>query len=205
MELVIGDKAWSTWSMRPWLVLRHAGAPFTETLVKLRRGAASADEIARHSPSGLVPVLKVGDLVIGDSLAICEYLAERHPELWPADASMRALVRAATAEMHSSFQALRRECPMDLAAEPRPVVLSAEANRDVGRIVPLWRDLLDRSGGPFLGGAWSIADAFFTPVATRFRTYVTDLSAHGDEDGAAQAYADRLLATPEFLAWQAGA
>src|SRR5688500_9755656 len=114
MELVIGTKRWSTWSMRPWLALKHTGAPFTETLVQLREVETSTREIRKHSPSGLVPALKDAGIVIGDSLAICEYLAERFPRLWPADPLDRALARAAAAEMHSGFGALRRECPMDL-------------------------------------------------------------------------------------------
>lgn len=112
MELVIGTKTWSTWSLRPWLVIKRTGAAFTETLVQLREVETSTAEILRHSPSGLVPVLKDGDLTIWDSLAICEYLAERFPaaNLWPADPADRALARAAAAEMHSGFGSLRGEC-----------------------------------------------------------------------------------------------
>jgi len=208
MELIIGTKAWSTWSMRPWLVLTKTGAAFEETLIALRReNGVSAAAIVAHSPSGLVPFLKDGDVAIGDSLAICEYLAERFPEagLWPADPVARAQARAAAAEMHSGFQALRGECPMDLLAEPAAVELSEAASKDVRRIVALWRGLLSRFGGPWLGGAeWGIADAFFTPVASRFLTYGVRLAAFGD-DGAAAAYAERLLARPEFKAWAAGA
>lgn len=205
MRLVIGTKAWSTWSMRPWLVARRAGVAFDEIEVTLRQADnQSAAEIAPHSPSGLVPALRDGDLVIVDSLAICEYLAEQSPGLWPADRTARALARSATAEMHSGFAALRRECPMDLAAAPAPLALSDDAAKDVRRIVALWRGMLDRFGGPFLAGDWSIADAFYTPVATRFRTYRVDLGAHGD-DGAAAAYGERLLGAPEFRAWEAAA
>ena len=205
MELVIGTKAWSTWSMRPWLVLTRTGVPFRETLVQLRKAdGVSEAAIRRHSPSGQVPVLKDGDTVIWDSLAICEYLAERYPALWPSDPTRRALARAATAEMHSGFAALRTECPMDLTAAPAPMALSEAAEGDVRRIVSVWNELLARFGGPFLTGDWSIADAFFTPVATRFRTYGVDLAALGDDGPAAQ-YADRLLATPEFRAWEAAA
>src|SRR5690606_17140865 len=116
MELVIGTPAWSTWSLRPWLVLKRAGLAFTETRVPLRQGEVTAAAIAPHSPSGQIPVLKDGDLTIWDSLAICEYLAERAPQakLWPADPAVRALARAATAEMHAGFMALRRECGMQL-------------------------------------------------------------------------------------------
>ena len=208
MELIIGDKVWSTWSMRPWLVLKRAGAEFNETLIRLREQTSDATgdaAAAAGSPSRLVPVLKDGDLIIWDSLAICEYVAERFPGagLWPVDSAARALGRSAVAEMHSGFQALRRECPMELSIRA-DVGLSEEAGRDVRRVVTLWRELLDRFRGPFLVGEWSIADAFFTPVATRFRTYGLDLSGFGD-DGAASAYADRLLQAPEFLQWQSEA
>jgi glutathione S-transferase len=203
MELVIGTKRWSTWSMRPWLALKHTGAPFTETLIPLREAEASTAQIRRHSPSGLVPALKDRGIVIGDSLAICEYLAERFPALWPADPLDRALARAAASEMHSGFGALRRECPMDLGLRTvQP--MSPEVEKDVRRIVELWLGLLDRSGGPFLLGGWSIADAFFTPVATRSESYGIDLKICGD-DGRAQAYAEALLQTPEYLAWLADA
>jgi glutathione S-transferase len=209
MELVIGTKKWSTWSLRPWLALKKTGADFTETLIELREeNNVSADRILAHSPSGLVPFLKDGEVAIGDSLAICEYLAERFPRagLWPADPAARAYARSAAAEMHSGFAGLRSECPMDLAAAPAPKALSDAAGKDVRRIVALWTALLTRFGGPWLGGAeWGIADAFFTPVATRFRTYAVDLSAHGDADGAAMAYSRRLLERPEFKAWEADA
>ncbi|MDO9473394.1 MAG: glutathione S-transferase family protein [Caulobacter sp.] len=206
MEIVVGTRKWSTWSLRPWLALKRTGAPFTETLVQLREVETSTAEILRHSPSGLVPVLKVDGLVIWDSLAICEYLAERFPEarLWPADPAQRALARSVTAEMHSGFGDLRRECPMDLGLlTTAPLSEGVQAN--VRRIVSVWTECLSRSGGPFLFGGWTIADAFYTPVATRFRTYGVDLSALGDSDGTAAAYRDALLSTPEFLEWEAGA
>jgi glutathione S-transferase len=207
MELVIGDKAWSTWSMRPWLVLKHAGADFTERQVPLRQGAATEAAIAQFSPSGLVPALIDGDLTICDSLAICEYAAERFPQaqLWPADLGARALARAAASEMHAGFTSLRGECPMDLRAEPHVAELSEATHKNLRRVAALWDAMLGRFGGPWLAGAdWSIADAFFTPVASRLRTYGVRLSDHGDS-GAGGAYAERLLQTPEFLAWQAGA
>lgn len=202
MELVIGTKTWSTWSLRPWLALKRTGAPFTETLVQLREVETSTAEILKHSPSGLVPVLKDGDLTVWDSLAICEYLAERFPEakLWPADPADRALARAAASEMHSGFASLRGECPMDLSL--RTVAeLSPATQANIRRIVALWSSLLERSGGPFLLGDWGIVDAFFTPVATRFRSYGVHLSDYGDA-GEAGRYAERLLETPEFLDWE---
>ena len=207
MELVVGTKRWSTWSLRPWLALKHTGAAFTETLVGLRQDEGRTEAaILPHSPSGLVPVLKDGGLSVWDSLAICEYLAEKFPaaKLWPDDPAMRAMARAAASEMHSGFQSLRGECPMALEAEPKVMSLSEATQKNVRRIVALWSDLLGRSGGPFLAGEWSIADAFYTPVATRFRGYGVDLSDYGD-DGLCGAYATRLLATPEFLEWEAAA
>lgn len=205
MELVIGTKKWSTWSLRPWLVLKRVGVPFKEIEIELRRGDATEADIAKHSPSKLAPALKDGDLVVWDSLAICEYLAEKFPEaqLWPADPELRALARSAAAEMHSGFSSLRGECPMDLGLIKK-ADLSEATQKDVRKITERWNQLLKRSGGPFLLGEWSIADAFYTPVATRFRTYGVHLSDYGDT-GAAGAYCERLLETPEFLAWEAAA
>lgn len=207
MELVIGTRKWSTWSLRPWLALKHTGAAFTETLIPLRQENNTTEAaILPHSPSGLVPALKDGDLLIVDSLAICEYLHEAYPaaKLWPDDRALRALGRAAAAEMHSGFAALRSECPMALEAPPRPMSYSEATGKNVRRIVAIWRELLARSGGPFLLGDWSIADAFYTPVATRFRTYGIALSNQGDA-GEAEAYLQRLLAAPAFLEWEAAA
>lgn len=204
-ELVIGTKKWSTWSMRPWLALKRAGLPFTETLIELRQENNQTEaEILPHSPSGLVPALKTAGVVIVDSLAICEYAAEKAPGLWPADPIARALARAAAAEMHSGFASLRGECPMALEIEPKVVELSEATHKNIRRIVTLWLEMLERFGGPFLAGDWSIADAFYTPVATRFRTYGVRLTDFGD-DGRAGAYASRLLEQPEFLEWEAAA
>jgi glutathione S-transferase len=205
MDILIGDKNLSSWSMRPWLALKRTGAPFTERMVKLHLESSHDEIIAAGSPSGWVPVLADGTVKIWDSLAICEYLHERFPaaKLWPADAAARALGRSAAAEMHAGFPSLRGECSMDLAARSDVDVSPATA-KDIGRIVALWNELLSRFGGPFLLGEWSIADAFYTPVATRFRTYGQRLSDFGDE-GPAGAYATRLLETPEFLDWEKAA
>lgn len=208
MELVIGTKKWSTWSLRPWLAAKRSGLPFTETLIELRQENNQTEaEIKPHSPSGLVPALKTEGVVIVDSLAICEYLAEKAlaetgVRLWPTDPIARALARAAAAEMHSGFASLRGECPMALEIEPKVVELSEATHKNIRRIVELWLYMLDRSGGPFLAGEWSIADAFYTPVATRFRTYGVKLTDFGD-DGRAGAYAALLLEQPEFLEWEA--
>jgi glutathione S-transferase len=203
VELIIGTRKWSSWSLRPWLAAKRTGAAFTETVITLRE-AGVTEAIAKYSPSGKVPVLRDGALLVWDSLAICEYLADKFPEaaLWPADIEARALARAASAEMHSGFPSLRGECPMDIGL--RTVTELAEATRDdIRRIVVLWNDLRERYGadGPFLLGAWSIADAFYTPVATRFRSYGVKPSDFGDT-GAAGAYVETLLTTPEFLEWE---
>ncbi len=206
MELIIGTKTWSTWSLRPWLALKRAHAAFTVTEVTLRQ-PGTADEVARHSPSGKLPVLKDGELVVWDSLAICEYVADKFPaaKLWPDDPVARALGRSAVAEMHAGFASLRGELPMDLTLSTQAELSEATAN-DIRRIVRLWHDLRARyqAGGPFLLGAWSIADAYFTPVATRFRSYGVRLSDYGDT-GLAGTYNETLLETPEFLEWEQAA
>jgi glutathione S-transferase len=181
--------------------------PFEEINVRLRLPDSKA-QILRYSPSGFVPALIDGDLTIWDSLAILEYLADQHPAagLWPKDRMARALARSASAEMHSGFKALRQECSMEiLAHNPLPSV-SAETAADVSRVVALWRELRSRfgSGGPFLFGAFSAADAMYAPVASRFRTYLPDLTPYGD-DGTAQAYVDTIFAMPEIARWIDGA
>jgi len=202
MELVIGTRRWSTWSMRPWLVLRRMGQPFSETLIALRSPDTAA-KLAPYAPSGQCPVLIDGGVTVWDSVAICEYLHDCFPEagLWPHDLHRRALGRAAVGQMHSGFPSLRGECPMDLTATPALLDLTEATAGDVRKMVRLWTRLLDVSGGPFLLGAWSIADAYFTPVATRFRTYCTPLTDYGD-DGRCGAYGALLLEQPEFLEWE---
>lgn len=204
MELVIGTRNWSSWSMRPWLVLRRMGRPFSETLVTLRRTDTSA-RLEPYSPAAQAPVLTDGDVTVWDSLAICEYLHDRFPDagLWPGDLAKRALGRAAVAQMHAGFQSLRGECPMDLTAEPVVQALTEATQNDVRKMVRLWSMLRAKfaADGPFLLGAWSIADAYFTPVATRFRTYGVPLTDHGD-DGSCGAYAALLLEQPECLEWE---
>ena len=203
MQLIIGTKSWSTWSLRPWLELKHGAIPFEEILVALRWEGASA-AIAAVSPSAKVPVLRDGALTVWDSLAISEYLAETYPgaALWPKDPAVRAVARSAAAEMHSGFAALRNACPMDLALRVVQPLDDAVA-ADVRRIVELWREVRTRygQGGPWLFGDWCIADAFFAPVATRFRSYGVDLAAQGD-DGTAARYVETALADPYFLDWE---
>ena len=190
--------------MRPWLVLRRLGQAFTETQVELRQPDTAA-KLEPYSPSGLAPVLRDGALTVWDSLAICEYLNDRFPEarLWPDDPALRALRRAAVAQMHSGFSSLRGECPMDLTAQPAVLELTEATANDVRKMVKLWSALrvAHRADGPFLLGAWSIADACFTPVATRYRTYGVPLMDFGD-DGQCAAYAAFLLAQREFLEWE---
>jgi glutathione S-transferase len=204
-KLVIGNKNTSSWSLRPWLAMRAAGIPFAEINVHLRAPDAKA-QILEHSPSGKVPALLTGGRVIWDSLAILETLAETHATLWPRAAAARALGRSVSAEMHSGFPALRQHCPMDFLGRAPKAHLPAPAAADVRRIVALWQDCRQRHGygGPFLLGRFSAADAMYAPVASRFRTYLPDLSPYGD-DGTAQAYVEALFALPEMAEWENGA
>ena len=209
MALVIGDRAYSTWSLRPWLVLKRCGADFTTTEVRLNRDD-TAEQIARHSPSGKVPVLKVEGETIWDSLSISVWCAERYPnaKLWPADAHARWMARSVTCEMHSAFMTLRNECGMGpdhpMVGEPGPAHAPSEAlSAELRRLVAMWREARGRfgGGGDYLFGEWSMPDAFFTPVACRIRHYQLDLAAHGD-DGTAAAYVRTLLNDPDFLEWE---
>jgi glutathione S-transferase len=210
MELIIGPRLYSTWSLRPWLVLKRTGAAFTTREVSYRTEAQKA-ELRRLSPSGFVPLLKVDGETIWDTLSISEWAAEHYPEaqLWPVDPTARALARSATAEMHSGFMALRELCGMGpdhpMAGAARAETPSDPAlDRDLARLVELWRQMRSRfdADGPWLFGDWSIADAFFTPVAARVRQYQIDLGAHGDADGVARTYVEALLAQPDFEEWQ---
>jgi glutathione S-transferase len=205
--LIIGDKAWSSWSLRPWLAAKVAKVPFREVAIRLRQ-ADTADQIARYSPSERIPAFHHGGLVVWDSLAICDYLAELAPKsgLWPEDASARATARSVSAEMHSGFQALRSEFPMDFHARIGGRTPSPQARADIARIVAIWRDTRQKFGqnGPFLFGTFTIADAMFAPVATRFLTYGLDLAEYGD-DGTAEAYSRSVLAMPEMREWGEGA
>jgi len=173
LTLVIGDKNLSSWSLRPWLVMKQAGIPFDERLIRLDRPDTKA-EIARYSPSGRVPCLIVGDRAIWDSLAIAEYLAEAFPEkgLWPEAPTARAIARSVAAEMHSGFQALRSFWPMNFSREGMRHMTSGVSG-DIARISEIWegcrRDF--GAGGPFLFGKFSIADAMYAPVVSRFQTY----------------------------------
>jgi glutathione S-transferase len=207
MQLVIGDKNKSSWSLRPWLVLKKAGVKFEEVLVRLDVETTAA-EIAKHTGTGKVPALRADDgHVIWDSLAISVHVAEQNPQakLWPADQVARDFARSAVCEMHSAFASLRGECPMNLVLRNKTDISEATA-KDVRRIVALFTEGRRRfgAGGPWLCGTWSIADAFYTPIAGRFRSYGIALSDYGDE-GEAGAYAATLLNDPDFLEWERGA
>jgi glutathione S-transferase len=205
--LYIGDKNLSSWSLRPWIAMKRCGIPFAEERIHLRQ-PESRDAILRHSPSGKVPALKTDGMVVFDSLAILEFLAERHPELqlWPRDDAARGLARSISAEMHAGFVALRNDMSMDLLSRLPTPPIGEELERDIRRIVAIWRETRARYGtaGPFLFGSFTNADAMYAPVATRFRTYGVDLSAFGD-NGTAATYAESILALPEMVEWTAGA
>jgi glutathione S-transferase len=208
-QLVIGNKNTSSWSLRPWLAMRQTGIAFDEINIDLRALDAKA-QILAHSPSGKVPALLAGGRVIWDSLAILEFLAETHryshPALWPRGAATRAHARCIAAEMHSGFQALREHCPMDFVARAPKAGLPEPVAADVRRIVAIWRQCrrAHGSGGPFLAGRFSAADAMYAPVASRFRTYLPDLGPYGD-DGTAQAYVEALFALAPMAEWERGA
>jgi glutathione S-transferase len=200
LKLVIGNKNYSSWSLRPWIAMRHAGIAFEEEVVPLYE-PGSRERILHYSQAGKVPVLRDGDLTIWDSLAILEYLAENYPDaaLWPKDAAVRAYGRAIAAEMHSGFMALRRHCPMNMRRKNRKLALTADVENDVQRIAAIWREAQMRFGasGPFLLGGFSIADAMYAPIVSRFFSY-------GIAPGAeAQKYMATMMALPAWLEWQA--
>ncbi|MBM3545212.1 MAG: glutathione S-transferase family protein [Alphaproteobacteria bacterium] len=205
--LVIGDKNFSSWSLRPWLALKQCAIPFTEERIRLRQPNTKA-EILRNSPSGKVPVLKTDTGLVWDSLAILEYLAERHPKqhLWPQEEEARGAARSISAEMHAGFVTLRNEMPMDLLGLYPSPQIDAGLESDIKRIVTIWREARERygKGGPFLFDTFSNADAMYAPVVTRFRTYGVDLGKFGD-DGSAAAYAETILTLPAIEEWTEGA
>ncbi len=198
LTLLIGTKSCSSWSLRPWLALKHIGAPFTENLQPLYQPDTRA-RILQHSPSGHVPLLKHGARIIWDSLAICEYLAEVFPDaaLWPEEAHARAVARSVSAEMHSGFVNLRSSMPMDLKERHPGMGRTEECLADIARITALWGDARARFGqeGPYLFGRFSIADCMYAPVVTRFATYGVEL------DPPCRAYVDTVLALPSLQEW----
>lgn len=191
--LWIANKNYSSWSLRPWVLMRALGIAFEE---RLQPFGAPGDGFRRFSPSGKVPCLHEGSAVVWDSLAIVEYLAERHAHVWPGDALARAWSRSAAAEMHSGFGALRSICSMSCGVRIRLHEMHAALRTDLARLEELWAEGLARHGGPWLGGAeFSAVDAFYAPVAFRVQTYDLPLAA------TARAYVDRLLALPAMRQW----
>ncbi len=198
-DLYIANKNYSSWSLRPWVLMRELGIDFKEHLIIFGQ-AADWEHYRRISPSGKVPCLVDGDTAVWDSLAIAEYLAERHAAVWPAASRARAWARSAAAEMHSGFSELRNRCSMSCGVRIRLKNVPAALELDLARIGALWTDGLERFGGPFLAGAvFTAADAFFAPVAFRIQTYGLAL------DSAAAQYAVRLLGLDSMRAWYADA
>lgn len=193
LTLVIGNKNYSSWSLRAWLALNHTGTPFEEVVVPLYEAGSTA-AITRYSPSGKVPVLRDGDVTVWESLAICEYLAEKFPDkgLWPRDGAARAVARAISNEMHAGFRALRDTMVMNIRAKGRKVEMGDAVTGEIQRIADIWAAARAKfgAGGPFLFGTFTIADAMYAPVVTRFRTYGVAL------EGEAKTYADAVWDMP---------
>jgi glutathione S-transferase len=199
LKLVIGNKNYSSWSMRPWLALRANNIAFDEVFIPLYTGEADKQRILNFTHSGKVPALIDGDVTIWDSLSIIEYVAERFPEtrLWPEDRARRAHARSISAEMHSGFAPLRNECGMNLHRPIGAIPLSSDARANVARIQEIWIECRERYGklGPFLFGAFGAADAMFAPVVHRFRTYAIAVAPE------AQAYMETMMSLPAFQEW----
>jgi glutathione S-transferase len=199
LKLIIGNRNYSSWSLRAWLAMRQAGLEFREEMVPLDL-PDTRDRLLGYSDAGRVPVLFHNDLCVWDTLAIIEYLAETFPERpwWPTDPVARAMARSVSAEMHSGFPALRSEIPMNIRATGRMIDLSAEAIADVERVKVLWQSCLDRRepGGPFLFGAFCAADAMFAPLVSRFRTYGIGLS------DSLQSWSDAVWNTEGMIWWR---
>jgi glutathione S-transferase len=202
LRLIIGNKNYSSWSMRPWLAMKVAGIPFEETVISLDDPQFKAT-VHGISPAGKVPALADGHVRVWESLAILDYLAERFPQpgLWPPDAAARALARAIAAEMHAGFAPLRRDCPMNMARPARSRPLSPEVRANVTRIDQLWTDCRTRfgDGGAFLFGRFSAADAMYAPVVSRFITYAIEVGA------VSCAYMDAVTSLPAWREWQSAA
>jgi glutathione S-transferase len=199
LTLVIGNKNYSSWSMRPWVALKGAGIAFNEVLIPLYTGEADKKRILGFTQSGKVPVLIDGDITVWDSLAIIEYAAEKCPDagLWPTDAAARAHARSVSAEMHSGFMPLRNECGMNIHRPVAAKALSDDAQANIVRIQQIWTECRERYGqhGPYLFGAFSAADAMFAPVVHRFRTYAIEVRPP------VRAYMETMLANPAFAEW----
>ncbi|MCX7893259.1 MAG: glutathione S-transferase family protein [Burkholderiales bacterium] len=200
--LVIGNRNYSSWSLRPWVFMRHHGIDFEERRVSLYTEAGKA-EIRALSPTGLVPVLIDGGLKVWDSLAILEYVAERHPQArgWPEDVPARAVARSVSAEMHAGFRKLRARLPMNVRRSAPTRTWPAEVQDEIDRVIAIWQDCRARfgQGGPFLFGRFTIADAMYAPVVWRFATYSVPLPA------TAEAYVGAMHALPAMQAWREAA
>jgi glutathione S-transferase len=200
LKLILGNKNYSSWSLRPWIAMRHASLSFDEEVIPLyERG--SRERVLKYSPTAKVPVLLDGDMTIWESLAILDHLAEKFPkaELWPADPKARAHARAVSAEMHAGFAPLRKHCPMNMRRVGRKRELTAEVAADVRRIEEIWTDCRARfgAGGPFLFGRFGAADAMYAPVVSRFASYAIGVGA------AAEAYMAAMMALPAWQEWRA--
>ncbi|MDE8755325.1 glutathione S-transferase family protein [Pectobacterium polaris] len=194
-QLYIANKNYSSWSLRPWVLLKALSIPFEEKLVAFAPGM-SQPAFKAFSPTAKVPCLIDGETTVWDSLAITEYLAEQHPDVWPADAKTRAWARCAAAEMHSGFTALRNICSMSCGVRVKMNEISPDLSNDINRICELWQEGLTRFGGPFLAGKqFSAVDAFFAPVVFRIKTYQLPVSPE------ATAYCEHLLAQPAMQRW----
>jgi glutathione S-transferase len=202
LHLIIANKAYSSWSMRPWIAMKANGLDFQETVICLGQPETAA-EIAKYSAGGKVPVLRHGAVMVWESLAIIEYLADTFPGpgWWPADPAARAMARSISAEMHSSFTNVRSTMPMNVRRHIQGRARSPAVDADIVRICDLWRNARAQfgAGGPFLFGAFSLADAMYAPVVTRFKTYDVKLGRD------AQAYCDAILAHPAVRQWYADA
>jgi glutathione S-transferase len=197
LKIVLGNKKYSSWSLRPWLVLKQTGAPFEEVVVPLDM-PDTAENIRRYSPSGRVPALIDGALTVWDSLAICEYLQEKFPQqpLWPKDAAERAHARSISSEMHSGFTNLRNDCAVKFLEQLPPGELRPETKAEIERIQSIWTECLRKYGGPFLfGQRFCIADAMYAPVVSRFRTYSIPVA------GPVKAYCDAIWSLPALQEW----
>jgi glutathione S-transferase len=202
MKLLIGNKAYSSWSFRPWILMRHFDLPFEEEVVPLYE-ADTAERVRRYSRAGKLPVLVDDDVVVWESLAIIDWLADNHPALpiWPPDRVASAHARSAATEMHAGFQALRSRCGMNMRRAPKALPLDEAVKADVARIVAIWSEARERfgSGGPFLYGAFSAADAMFAPVVNRFHVYAIEVPS------VVRTYMDAMMALPAWGQWQQAA
>jgi glutathione S-transferase len=203
LTIYLGNKNYSSWSLRAWLALKATGQEFAEEVIPLFQ-PGSKETLLKYSPNGKVPVLHDGERVVWDSLAICGYLGDIFPDagLWPADPAAKALARSISAEMHAGFPELRAQFPMNIRSSFPGREFSSDAQADINRVMAIWRTCRNRHGegnGDFLFGPFTIADAMYAPVATRFRTYKIDVEREAD------AYCDAIMALPAMQEWVAAA